>query len=197
VRRIAVALLTVPIAVLLAAGPVVADTSPNGTNFNSFATTCSTTGGKQVCTDTNLFVSSNEDGSAAAPCLDLFTYSISANGRFTGISDEFGCGDDSSVVTIGSDLSVTIDATPITIESCRQHSCTGSRTVTLSASDTPTGPITTTTTKSTTKAGDCTTKMTTTDVSAELAGTITIDGAVIDETGFVDVFTSTSITHCK
>jgi len=39
--------------------------------------------------------------------------------------------------------------------------------------------------------------MTTTDQFAELAGTMTIDGTVYDEQGSVDVFTSTSITHCK
>ena len=196
-RRIAAAFLTIPIALLLAAGPVAADTSPNGTNFNSFSTACSTTGGKQVCTDTNLFVSSNEDGSAGPPCLDLVTYSFSANGKSSFISDEFGCAADGSTVTIGADLSVTVASTPITIQLCKQRVCTSSRTVTVSASFAPTGPISTTTTRSTTKSGTCTTKMTTTDQSADLAGTTTIDGTAVDQTGFVDVFTSTSTTHCK
>jgi hypothetical protein len=197
VRRIAVALLTVPIAVLLAAGPVAADTSPNGTNFNSFTTTCSTTGGREVCTDTNLFVSSNEDGSAGPPCLELFTYSNSANGTFNVISDEFGCSFDGSTVTFGADLSVVVSDTQIVLDSCGRRTCTSSRTVTVSASDTPTGPISTTTTRSTTKSGNCTTRTTTTDQYADLAGTITIDGTVLDETGSVDVFSSTSTTHCK
>jgi hypothetical protein len=39
--------------------------------------------------------------------------------------------------------------------------------------------------------------MTTTDQFADLAGTMTIDGTTVDQTGFVDVFTSTSVTHCK
>ena len=43
----------------------------------------------------------------------------------------------------------------------------------------------------------CTTKMTTTDQFADLAGSLTIDGTTVDQTGFVDVFTSTSVTHCK
>jgi hypothetical protein len=67
----------------------------------------------------------------------------------------------------------------------------------VSASDSPTGPISTTTTRSTTKSGSCTTKMTTTDQFAELAGTMTVDGTTVDQTGFVDVFTSTSVTHCR
>jgi hypothetical protein len=69
--------------------------------------------------------------------------------------------------------------------------------VTVSASDSPTGPISTTTTRSTTKSGTCTTKTTTTDQSADLAGTLTVDGTVLDQTGFIDIFTSTSTTHCK
>jgi hypothetical protein len=39
--------------------------------------------------------------------------------------------------------------------------------------------------------------MTTTDQFADLAGSLTIDGTTFDETGFIDVFTSTSITHCR
>jgi len=196
VRRIAVAFMTVSVGLLLAVGPVAADTSPNGTNFSSSASSCAATGGRQVCTDTNLFVFSNEDGSAAPPCLEIFTYSISTNGRFTQISDEFGCAS-SGTAAIGADLSVALGPTQIPLDSCNKRTCTSSRTVTVSASDSPTGPISTTVTRSTTRSGSCTTKMTTTDQSAELAGTMTIDGTVLDQTGFVDVFTSTSITHCK
>ena len=196
-RRIAVAFLTVPICLLLAVGPVAADTSPNGTNVFSSSSNCSTSGSRQVCTDTNLFVFSNEDGSDGPPCLEVFKYSISANGRFTVISDEFGCASSSDTVAIGADLSVAISATQIPLDSCNRRTCTPSRTVTVSASDSPTGPITTTTTRSTTKDGNCTTKTTTTDQFAELAGTLTIDGTVLDETGSIDVFTSTSTTHCK
>ena len=185
-----------PFSLLLAVGPVAADTSPNGTNFSSSSSSCSTNGGRQVCTDTNLFVSSNEDGSAAPPCLEIFTYSIGANGRFTVISDEFGCASSGTAV-IGADLSVALDPTQIPLEDCGRRTCTSTRTVTVSATDSPTGPISTTTTRSTTKSGNCTTKMTTTDQFADLAGSLTIDGTTFDETGFIDVFTSTSITHCR
>ena len=104
-RRFVLALLAVPFSLLLV-GPVAADTSPNGSNFSSFATSCSTSGGRQVCADTNLFVSSNEDGSPGQPCLEIFTYSTGANGR--AISDEFGCASSGSA-TIGADLSVVLD----------------------------------------------------------------------------------------
>jgi len=196
VRRIAISFLAVPIGLLLAVGPVAADTSPNGTNFGSFSTSCSTSGSRQVCTDTNVNVFSNEDGSPGPTCLELFTYSTSSNGRFTVISDEFGCAD-GGPFTIGADLSVSVGETQISIADCSQRRCSSPRTVTVSGSYSPTGPISVTTTRSTTKSGSCTTKMTTTDQFADLAGTTTIDGVGVDQTGFVDVFTSTEITHCK
>ena len=88
-------------------------------------------------------------------------------------------------------------ASQITLDSCNRRTCTTTRTVTVSASDTPTGPISTTTSRSTTKSGGCTTRTTTTDTFADLAGTMTIDGTSFDQTGSIDVFTSTSTTHCK
>ena len=196
-RRIVVAFLAVPICLLLAVGSVAADTSPNGTNFSSSSSSCATSGSRTVCTDTNLYVFSNEDGSAGPPCLEIFKYSFSSHGRFTVISDEFGCASGSDTVAIGADLSVAISATQITLDSCNRRACSPSTTVTVSASDSPTGPISTTVTRSTTKSGNCTTKTTTTDQSAELAGTMTVDGTVFDQTGFIDIFASTSTTHCK
>lgn len=196
-RRIGVALAAVPLLLLLlGAGSVAADTSPNGTNFFSYASSCSTTGGRQVCSDMYLSVSSNEDGSDGPPCLEVFTYSISANGRQSFISDEFGCAA-GGTMTVGADMSVDLPASQIPLDSCNRRTCTSSRTVTVSAHDTPTGPISTTTTRSTTKSGGCTTKTTTTDTYADLAGTMTIDGTTFDQTGSIDVFTSTSTTHCK
>lgn len=195
-RRIGVALAAVPLILLLTVGSVAADTSPNGTNFFSSSSICSTSGGRQVCTDRNLSVTSNEDGSDGPPCLEIFTYSISSNGRFSVISDEFGCAT-SGTMTVGADLSVDLPASAITLEACNRQRCTSSRTVTVSAHDTPTGPVSTTTSRSTTRSGGCTTRTTTTDTFADLAGTMTIDGTSFDQTGSIDVFTSTSTTHCK
>ena len=196
-RRFGVAFLAVPFVLLLAVGPVAADTSPNGTNFFELLVQLrDDRRARKSAPSMNLFVSSNEDGSDGPPCLEIFKYSISSNGRFTVISDEFGCAS-SGTMAIGADLSVTLAPTDIPLDSCGRRNCSPSRTVTVSASDSPTGPISTTTTRSTTKDGSCTTKMTTTDQFVELAGTLTIDGTVYDETGSIDVFTSTSITHCK
>jgi hypothetical protein len=196
VRRFAVAFLGIPLGLLLAVGPVAADTSANGTNFFSSSSSCSTSGGRQVCTDTNLWVFANEDGSDGEPCLEVFRYSISTNGRFSTISDEYGCAS-GGTLTVGADLSVALGDTQITLASCNKRTCTSPTTVTVSASDSPTGPISTTTTRSTTKSDGCTTRTTTTEQFAELAGTLTIDGTVLDETGSIDVLTGTSTTRCK
>ena len=176
--------------------PVDADTSPNGTAFFSSASSCSTSGNREVCTDTFLSVTSNEDGSDGPPCLEIHKYSFANNGKFTDISDEFGCASDGTIA-IGADLSVALDPTSITLETCNRRTCTASSTVTVSASDSPTGPVSNSTTRSTTKSGSCTTRTTTTDQFVELAGTMTIDGTVIDQTGSLDIFTNTSTTHCR
>src|SRR3954463_11328110 len=116
-RRLTSAILGGSIALLLAVGPVAADTSPNGSSFFSAATSCTTSGNREVCTDTALSVSSKEDGSDGPPCLEVHKYSFASNGRFTDISDEFGCATEGTI-TVGADLSVTLDPTDIDLQSC-------------------------------------------------------------------------------
>ena len=200
-RRFAVAFVAVPFVLLLAIGPVAADTSPNGTNFFSSSSSCSTTGGRQVCTDMYLNVSSNEDGSDGPPCLEIYKYSISSNGRFTFISDEFGCAS-SGTIAIGADLSgdrPSLDATPIPLDElrpahlhdrrgpspCRRATARPGRSRRRPPAPRP-SPV------------GCTTRTTTTDQFADLAGTHDDRRHdVFDQTGSVDVFTSTSATHCR
>ena len=198
-RRFAIASLAIPLALLLALGTVLADTGPggSGTNFFSFSTTCSTSGGRQVCTDTNLQVFVDETG-ASQTCLDLQTYSFSSTGRFTFISDRFGCASTGSL-TIGSNYSVTLGSTVIPLQTCAAHKrqCTGSTNVTVSASDSVVGAVTTTTTRSTSVSGNCTTRTTTTDTSANLTGTITIEGSTSNQDGFLDIVKVTLTIRCK
>jgi hypothetical protein len=199
-RRLAVASLALPFALLLAVGPVAADTGPgggSGTYFFSFSSTCSTSGARQVCTDSNLSVAPNEGGDSET-CLDLFTYSMSSNGRFTFISDQFGCAPTGSL-TIGSDFSVTLGSTDIAMQTCAAHKrqCSGSTNATVSADDSVVGDVAKTTTRSTTVQGNCTTKTTTTDTSAELAGTMTINGTIVDEQGFLDIVDQSFTIRCK
>jgi hypothetical protein len=198
-RRFATAFLAVPLVLLLAAVPVAADTGPggSGTNFYSDSTNCSTSGGRQVCTDTNISVFPNGDGTSSA-CLDIFTFSVSSTGRFTFVSDQFGCSL-AGTVTVGSDYSVTLASTDISLQTCKAHkrTCSGSTVVTVSASDSATGPIVTSTTRSTTTDGTCTYKTTTTETDANLVGTLTIDGTSLDEQGFLSVVKQTLFIRCK
>jgi len=199
-RRFAIASLAVPLALLLAVGPVAADTGPagSGTSFFSFAETCTASGARQVCTDTNLQVFPDESG-APQTCLDIFTYSISSTGRFTFISDQFGCAPTGSNLTIGSDYSVTLGSSTIPMQTCAAHKrqCTGSTNATLSAQDSVVGDVTTTTTRQTSVSGNCTTKTTINDTSANLAGTIMINGSSSAEDGFLDISKVTQTIRCK
>lgn len=194
-----VSFIAVPLVLLLGVGPVAADTTGggSGTNFSSFTESCSTTGGRQVCTDTNVFAYSNGDGTSTG-CLDVFTYSNSSTGRFTFISDRFGCNPDVSL-TVGTNYSVTLASTTIALQTCAAHkrSCSGSTNVTVAASDTVVGDVAFTTTRSTTVVGTCTYKTTINDTSAQLAGTMTIDGTSLDEQGFLDIVKETSTVRCK
>jgi hypothetical protein len=196
-RRFAIVSVWVPLVLLLAAAPVAADTGPggSGTFFFSFSTACSTTGGRQICTDTNLNVGPDESG-ASQTCLDLFTYVNSRRGSF--VSDQFGCVPTTSL-SVGADYSVTLAPTAISLQTCAAHKrqCGGSTTVTVSATDAVVGDVVQTTTKSTSVSGGCTTKTTTDETSAELAGTITIDGSTSDQSGFLDILDVTQTTRCK
>lgn len=198
-RRFAIALLAVPMVLLLAAVPVAADTGPggSGTSFYSDSTNCSTSSGRQVCTDTNISVFPNGDGTSSA-CLDIFTFSVSSTGRFTFVSDQFGCSL-AGTVTVGSNYSVTLASTAISLETCKAHkrTCSGSTIVNVSASDSAVGNIVTSTTRSTTVDGNCTYKTTTTETDTNLVGTLTIDGTSLDEQGFLSVVKQTLTIRCK
>ncbi len=194
-RRFAFAFLAVPLILLIGAAPVAADTGlPPGTNFFSDSTTCTATGGHQVCTDSSLGVQPSEDGTESA-CLSVATYSILTNGRFNYTSREFGCAPAGTLI-VGTDLSVAFGPTEIALSSCNRQSCPVSRTVTVSANDSPTSPAVTTTTRTSTKVGGCTYRTTTTEQDADLAGTLTIDGTALDEIGFVALIDQTTTVHC-
>jgi hypothetical protein len=195
-RRLGLALVAVLLLLLAVVPPAAADTSPSGSNFSLSNTTCTTSGAREVCTETRVESFSNEDGSIGPACAGVFTYSFSSNGRFTVISDEFGCAESADGVTIGDDLSAAIAPTSITLLECGRRTCTTTRTVTVSMTAAPSGPIGETTTRSTTTVGGCKVRTTTTDRFAELAGSFTLDGSTSDGTGFIDVFTSTETVHC-
>jgi hypothetical protein len=196
-RRFIISSLAIPFALLVALGPVAADTGPggNGTNFFSFSETCSTNAARTVCTDTYLNVNPDETGNSFT-CLELYTFSITGR-RGSFISDLYGCAPTTGL-TVGSDYSVTLAPADISLQTCAAHKpCGGSTIVTVSASDSVVGDVATTTSRSTTVVGGCTYRTTTTDTSAELAGTITVNGSSSDAQGFLDIFDSTTTVHCK
>lgn len=196
-RRFVLSILAVMVVTLFALSPVAAAVGGggSGTYFSSDSTSCSTSGGHQVCTGTSIFVYPNGDGTESA-CVDVFTYSISSTGQFRFISDENGCAT-AGALTVGSDLSVALASTTVTLSSCNRRGCTPTRSVTVAASDTPSGPISTTTARITTTSGGCTYRTTTREQDAPLAGTLTIDGVALDETGFVQVIDETTTVRCK
>jgi hypothetical protein len=198
-QRVASVLAGVVLLIAASVVPVAADTTGGGpgTNFSSFAESCSTTGGRQVCTDTNLFVSPNGDGTSSG-CLDIFTFANTTRGKGSFVSDQFGC-NPAVDLTVGSDYSVTLPPTTIPLQTCAAHkrTCTGSTDTTVSANDTVTGDIAITTTRSTTTVGGCTYKTTTNETDANLTGSMTIGGTTIAEDGFLSVVTQTSTVRCK
>ena len=165
--------------------PVAADTTGGGNQLQSSSTACV----DAVCTDTNVFAFA--DPSEATACVEFVTYTDQ-----TFLSDESGCAPAPSF-TISSTLAASFGPTSIPLETCDETTCTHTRTVTVSASDTPNGRIATTTGKSTTKDGTCTSRIKFTDRTVSVAGTYTIDGVTTPETGSVSTHSETSKTTCR
>jgi hypothetical protein len=167
--------------------PVAADTTGGGNQLESFSSACV----DNVCTDTTVsaFLDPFSGGTA---CIDFQTYTDK-----TFVSDENGCAPAPSF-TISSTLAASFGPTSIALQLCDENfNCTASRTVIVSATDSPTGPVTTTSGRSTTKDGTCTTKIKFTDRFVNVAGTYTVDGTTTAETGDVSTHTETSKTTCR
>lgn len=195
--RLLLASLALPMA-LLAAGPVAADTSPgggSGTYFSSFTSLCDGSASRQTCTDTYLDVHPLDDGTTEA-CLDVFAYTISRK-QFTFVSDAYGCGPGS--VNVGADYSATVAPTDISMQTCAAHkkSCSGATTVEVSASDSPVSDPAITTSRTVTKVGTCTYTTRSTQTDVELAGTMTIDGTTMNESGFLSIVDSATSVRCR
>lgn len=186
-RRTASVLAGLVLLIAASVVPVAADTTGGGNRLESFSSSCVA----DVCTDTTVSATLDPFGGGEA-CLDIFT---STGKTFT--SEEVGCAPAPSF-TISSALAASFGPTSISLQLCDENfDCAPSRTVIVSASDTPTGPITTTSGKSTTKDGLCTTKIKFTDRTVSVAGTFTIDDTTTAETGDVTTHTETSKTTCR
>jgi hypothetical protein len=191
VRRIALVVALVATLFVLAA-PVAADTTPggSGTSFFSFSENCSASASRTTCTDTNL--NAFTDASGSIVCLDIVTFAPGAKGR-PATFDQSGC-TGLGTFTVGTDNSVKLATTTISLAKCGPRRCVHPTNYTVSASDAPSGDPTTTITVSTSTTGNCTTVTTTTEVFTPLSGTMTVNGNENAEDGGLDTFTSDSTT---
>jgi hypothetical protein len=190
-RRTALALFAVIGLLLTFVAPVAADTGPpvSGTlkYLSSSSVDCAPQGARTTCTETGVDVFP-EDGGTVVVCTSVYTYTFSERtGRGRQISYEQGCTEpiDASALTItvsGDQMTAALAPTQITLAECRR-TCTETRTVTVSASDTG-GPVAKFTNRSTSRDGTCTFRYTESGQSAPVSGTITIDGTAIAESGF-------------
>ena len=146
------------------------------------------------CTETFIDAFSIDSGIIAV-CYNEFTFNA-RTGR--GSSSDGGCAEVSdSALTISNDFSVTLAPTDIVLFDCNRRTCTEGDTVTVSASDDAAGPVTTATGRVTVKEGNCTIRISFSDASAEVAGTMTVDGETLDQSGFATVSEQTTTTTCR
>jgi hypothetical protein len=187
-------LLTAALLMLAFAAPVSARDrvrdSDTFSSFSSFSETCS----GNTCTSTSVDAFSISADTVVV-CVNEFTYNT-RTGR--SVSEQSGCTETApSVLTISSAMSVRLAPTDVTIYNCNQRRCTEAGTVTVSASDQASGPIITATGRVTIKEESCTTKITFSDRSAPVAGTLTIDGTTLDEQGGATISQQTVTTSCR
>ncbi len=159
-------------------------------SFFSFSSSCS----GNTCTDTSVDAFSG-DAATLVVCFNEFTFN-SRTGRF--IAQQNGCTEtDPAALAISSSFVVTLAPTPVTLFNCNQRRCTEGATVTVSAADRPAEPIQTVTGRVTIKDGTCTTRISFTDRSAAVVGTLTVDGIDLDEKGFATISDQTVTTSCR
>ena len=167
----------------------------------NFAYLSSTTGdcreqgaNRTTCSDITLDASTTSGGTVVV-CVYTATYAFDSNReRFKLRSSESGCTEaDASTLTVTDGLVATLAPTTVTLED--RGSAT--REVTVSAQDSPTGPIGTSTGRGTFTDGTCTFRYSYTEQSAEVAGTITLDGTTFNEFGFAASGENTVTQRCK
>lgn len=168
------------------------------THLESYTSECTPQpAGGETCTSIFLFASTDTSGMGSVS-LTIDTYLIDGDGDYIPIGFESGFVEGSDL-TVGSDLSATLAPTTLTLQSCTDEGCegAGSREVTVSASDAPTGPVRTSRERGKFKEDGCMYKWSSTSRSAEVAGTITLDGVTYDEIGQVSTGDYRFMSRCK
>ncbi len=183
-----------------AAPPERVKQSGTSTSLESSTVECTAEqGGGETCTSIVLSAGTDTAGMDSVS-LSIETYMRDGE-EYTPISSEYGFVEGGAELTVGSDLSATLAPTIVTLESydCTDESCeeAGSREVTVSASGTAVGPAATSRERGKFKEGTCTYKWSSTSTSAEVAGTITLDGVTHHAAGPVSTGDYRLMSRCK
>lgn len=192
-RRFIVPFVAVPVLLLALAAPTLAapPLKESGTqqSFNSYAFECS----GATCTDTSLYAYTL-DAETLEVCLEITTFNWRTNRLVAG---EFGCTwTDPSALDITADFTVTLAQTSIALSDCNRRGCTESRTVTVSAQDSAAGPVFTESSRGTFSDGTCTYRYSSSSQSADIAGTMWIDGAAVEQSGYASISQYSVTSRC-
>lgn len=193
-RRFIVPFVAVPVLLLAMAAPTLAapPLKESGTqqSLNSYAFECS----GATCTATSLYAYVL-DAETLEVCLDITTFNWRTN-RF--VSGEFGCTwTDPSALDITAEFDVSLAETSITLSDCNRRGCTESRTVTVSAQDGAVGPVFSESSRGTFSDGTCTYRFSSSSESAEVAGTMWIDGVAVDQSGSASISQYSVTSRCN
>lgn len=193
-RRLFVPSLLVPMLLLALAAPAAAapPMKESGTQTSLYSSAFECSG--STCTDTTVdaWMIDNE---TLVVCLSRTTF----NAR-TGQTRSFesGCTETSpSALTISGSFDVTLAETTISFEECNRRGCRITDTVTVSANDSAVSPIFSHSDRGTFSDGTCTYRYSSTGQSAEVAGTMTIDGVVYDQWGYASIATYSTTARCR
>ncbi|WP_448613817.1 hypothetical protein [Modestobacter sp. URMC 112] len=165
------------------------------TSLFSYTEDCRQQGtSRSTCTNIGLNAYAIEDGTVSV-CVDTATYVLSRE-RFSLRSAEYGCTDvAASSLTVTDTFVATLAPTTVVLTSESGRGTT--RTVTVSAEDSPVGPVQTSSGRGSFTDGTCTFRYSYTERSAPVPGTITIDGVTFEESGFASTGQNTVTERCK
>ncbi|HEV8282529.1 MAG TPA: hypothetical protein VGQ02_11755 [Candidatus Limnocylindrales bacterium] len=189
-RRIVLVCSTVALLLATAAAPALAAQpfKESGTQnyMFSFSSDCSGTGNRTTCHEAYLDVFPVAPDTSVV-CLSMYTFAFNERtGRGRLISDESGCNETASsaldVIVSGDTLTATLSDTQVDLLSCNQRTCTDAGSVSVSASDSG-SPVAKYTNRGSFRDGNCTFRFAVAGQTAQVTGTMTIDGTVLAEEG--------------
>ena len=194
-RRLFIPAFVVPMLLFAMAVPAAAAPpfKESGTQNQLFSVSSTCSG--NTCTDL-ILDAFMIDPETLVVCLNEFTYST-RTGRV--VSETSNCDEASpEALSITGDWDVTLAETTIDVVQCNRRGCaeTG-ETITVSAHDTATGPVSTFSDRGTFSDGVCTFRYRASGATADVAGTMTVDGVVYEQQwGQASVTTFTTTSRC-